>query len=216
MNHLTAFDQAFEQCPLVAILRGVKPDEVEEIGEVLVDRGIGLIEVPLNSPQPFESIARLARRLSDRAVVGAGTVLTEADVARVRDAGGQLVVSPNTDADVIRATHKAGLVSLPGFVTPSEAFTALAAGATALKLFPAEASDPRVLSAVRAVLHSDLRVLPVGGIDADTMAPWLAAGAAGFGLGSSLYKAGRTAQDVGQRAAAIVAALENARSSQAQ
>ena len=216
MNHLTAFDQAFEQCPLVAILRGVKPDEVEEIGEVLVDRGIGLIEVPLNSPQPFESIARLARRLSDRAVVGAGTVLTEADVARVRDAGGQLVVSPNTDADVIRATHKAGLVSLPGFVTPSEAFTALAAGATALKLFPAEASDPRVLSAVRAVLHSDLRVLPVGGIDADTMAPWLAAGAAGFGLGSSLYKAGHTAQDVGQRAAAIVAALENARSSQAQ
>ena len=216
MNHLTAFDQAFEQCPLVAILRGVKPDEVEEIGEVLVDRGIGLIEVPLNSPQPFESIARLARRLSDRAVVGAGTVLTEADVARVRDAGGQLVVSPNTDADVIRATHKAGLVSLPGFVTPSEAFTALAAGATALKLFPAEAADPRVLSAVRAVLPADLRVLPVGGIDADTMAPWLAAGAAGFGLGSSLYKAGRTAQDVGQRAEAIVTALKNARSSQSQ
>ena len=216
MTHLTAFDQAFEQCPLVAILRGVKPDEVEEIGEVLVDRGIGLIEVPLNSPQPFESIARLARRLSDRAVVGAGTVLTEADVARVRDAGGQLIVSPNTDADVIRATRKAGLVSLPGFVTPSEAFTALAAGATALKLFPAEAADPRVLSAVPAVLPADLRVLPVGGIDADTMAPWLAAGAAGFGLGSSLYKAGRTAQDVGQRTEAIVTALKNARSSQSQ
>jgi len=216
MNHLTAFDQAFEQCPLVAILRGVKPDEVEEVGEVLVDRGIGLIEVPLNSPQPFESITRLARRLSDRAVVGAGTVLSEADVARVRDAGGQLVVSPNTDAAVIRATQNAGLVSLPGFVTPSEAFTALAAGATALKLFPAEASDPRVLRAVRAVLPADLRILPVGGIDADTMTPWLAAGAAGFGLGSSLYKAGRTAQDVGQRAAAIVAALEQARSSQSQ
>ncbi len=216
MTHLTAFDQAFEQCPLVAILRGVKPDEVEEIGEVLVDRGIGLIEVPLNSPQPFESIARLARRFSDRAVVGAGTVLTEADVARVRDAGGQLIVSPNTDADVIRATRKAGLVSLPGFVTPSEAFTALAAGATALKLFPAEAADPRVLSAVPAVLPADLRVLPVGGIDADTMAPWLAAGAAGFGLGSSLYKAGRTAQDVGQRTEAIVTALKNARSSQSQ
>ena len=213
MTHLTAFDQAFEQCPLVAILRGVKPDEVEEIGEVLVDRGIGLIEVPLNSPQPFES---LARRFSDRAVVGAGTVLTEADVARVRDAGGQLIVSPNTDADVIRATRKAGLVSLPGFVTPSEAFTALAAGATALKLFPAEAADPRVLSAVPAVLPADLRVLPVGGIDADTMAPWLAAGAAGFGLGSSLYKAGRTAQDVGQRTEAIVTALKNARSSQSQ
>ena len=216
MTHLTAFDQAFEQCPLVAILRGVKPDEVEEIGEVLVDRGIGLIEVPLNSPQPFESIARLARRFSDRAVVGAGTVLTEADVARVRDAGGQLIVSPNTDADVIRATRKAGLVSLPGFVTPSEAFTALAAGATALKLFPAEAADPRGLSAVPAVLPADLRVLPVGGIDADTMAPWLAAGAAGFGLGSSLYKAGRTAQDVGQRTEAIVTALKNARSSQSQ
>jgi len=216
MTHLTAFDQAFEQCPLVAILRGVKPDEVEEIGEVLVDRGIGLIEVPLNSPQPFESIARLARRFSDRAVVGAGTVLTEADVARVRDAGGQLIVSPNTDADVIRATRKAGLVSLPGFVTPSEAFTALAAGATALKLFPAEAADPRVLSAVPAVLPADLRVLPVGGIDADTMAPWLAAGAAGFGLGSSLYKAGRTAQDVGQRTEAIVTAMKNARSSQSQ
>ncbi|MEL7691128.1 2-dehydro-3-deoxy-6-phosphogalactonate aldolase [Citromicrobium bathyomarinum] len=216
MTHLTAFDHAFHQCPLVAILRGVKPDEVEEIGEVLVDHGIALIEVPLNSPQPFESIARLARRLSDRAVVGAGTVLTEADVAHVSDAGGQMVVSPNTDAGVIRATHKAGLVSLPGFVTPTEAFTALAAGATALKLFPAETSDPRVLSAIRAVLPADLRVLPVGGIDADTMAPWLAAGAAGFGLGSSLYKAGRTAQDVGQRAAAIVAALEQARSSHAQ
>lgn len=207
MTHIAAFDAAFARCPLIAILRGVKPGEVEAIGEALVDAGFALIEVPLNSPDPLDSIGRLANRLKGRAVIGAGTVLTTADVAAVADAGGTMIISPNTNVDVIAASASAGLVSLPGFATPSEAFAALGAGATALKLFPAEAASPAVLKAFGAVVPPGTRLLPVGGIAPETMAPWLAAGAAGFGLGSALYRPGLSANEVGDRARAFIAAL---------
>lgn len=201
------FEESFARCPLVAILRGVRTEEVDAIGDALVEAGFTLIEVPLNSPDPFDSIARLAKRVGDRAVVGAGTVLSTENVTRVADAGGRMIVSPNTDVDVIRASVAAGLSSLPGYFTPSEAFAALAAGATALKLFPAEAASPAVLKAHRAVLPRDVPVLAVGGVAPDTMAPWIDAGANGFGLGSALYKAGASAADVRHAADAFVAAL---------
>jgi 2-dehydro-3-deoxyphosphogalactonate aldolase len=207
MSHVAAFDAAFARCPLVAILRGVKPDEVEGIGEALVEAGFGLIEVPLNSPDPFDSIARLAKRFESRAVIGAGTVLRVADVAGVHDAGGTMIISPNANVQVIAASAAARLVSLPGVATPTEAFAALDAGATALKLFPAEAASPGVLKAMRAVLPKGTRVLPVGGIAPHNMGPWRDAGAAGFGLGSALYKPGLTAAEVGANARAFVAAL---------
>ncbi|WP_447727155.1 2-dehydro-3-deoxy-6-phosphogalactonate aldolase [Sphingomonas koreensis] len=209
MSHIAAFDAAFARCPLIAILRGVTPHEVEAIGEALVTAGFTLIEVPLNSPDPFESIARLAKRVGDRAMVGAGTVLREADVAAVADAGGTLIISPNANPAVIAASAARGLISLPGIATPTEAFAALDAGATALKLFPAEAASPAVLRAMRAVLPPATRVLPVGGIAPDTMQPWRDAGAPGFGLGSALYKPGFTAADVADRAAAFVSALRS-------
>ena len=207
MTSLAAFDAAFAVCPLIAILRGVRPDEVVAIGEELVAAGFTLIEVPMNSPDPLDSVARLVAALGDRAMIGAGTVLTVDQVAAMRDAGGRMVISPNTNIDVIRASAAAGLVSLPGIATPSEAFAALGAGATALKLFPAEAVSPTVLKAMRAILPSDLRVLPVGGIVPEGMSPWRQAGAAGFGLGSALYKPGMTAAEVGIRARAFVTAL---------
>jgi len=203
MTHIERFAAGFAKLPLVAILRGVRPDEAEGIGEALADAGFALVEVPLNSPDPFTSIERLARRLGDRALVGAGTVLTVEDVGRVRDAGGGMIVSPNTDTAVIRAAVAAGMASLPGYFTPSEAFAAAAAGATALKLFPAEAASPAVLRAQLAVLPRDLPVLAVGGVAPDTMEPWRAAGAAGFGLGSALYKPGRTAAEVSAAARAF-------------
>lgn len=200
MNHLHAFDAAFARCPLVAILRGVRPEEVEPIGQALVDEGFSLIEVPLNSPNPLDSIARLTKRLAKRALIGAGTVLSAVDVIAVRDAGGTMIISPNADCSVIAASRDAELVSLPGFATPSEAFAALGAGATALKLFPAESVNPAVLKAMLAVLPQNVRILPVGGIEADGMAPWVAAGAAGFGLGSALFKPGYQAAEVARRA----------------
>jgi 2-dehydro-3-deoxyphosphogalactonate aldolase len=210
MSHIAAFDAAFAKCPLIAILRGVKPDEVEDIGEALVEAGFTLIEVPMNSPDPLDSVARLAKRFAGRAVVGAGTVLQEHQVGSVMAAGGQMIISPNANLNVIDASAAAGLVSLPGIATPSEAFAALDAGATALKLFPAEAATPAVVKAMRAVLPGDARVLPVGGIAPDNMQPWRDAGAAGFGLGSALYKPGMRAADIVSNARAFVAAL-NAR-----
>ncbi|WP_404336852.1 2-dehydro-3-deoxy-6-phosphogalactonate aldolase [Sphingomonas sp. MMS12-HWE2-04] len=207
MSHIAEFDTAFARCPLIAILRGVKPDEVEDIGEALVEAGFTLIEVPLNSPEPFDSIGRLAKRFAGRAVIGAGTVLRVADVQGVHDVGGTMIISPNANTQVIAASAAAGLVSLPGVMTPSEAFAALDAGATALKLFPAEGSSPAILKAMRAVLPKDLRLLPVGGVAPDTMGPWRDAGAAGFGLGSALYKPGLSAAQVGDNARAFVAGL---------
>lgn len=207
MSHIAAFDAAFARCPLIAILRGVRPDEVGSIGDALVDAGFTLIEVPMNSPDPLDSIARLVERVEGRAVIGAGTVLTEAQVAQVAAAGGTMIISPNANVKVIAASAAAGLVSLPGVATPTEAFAAIDAGATALKLFPAEGSSPAILKAMRAVLPKEIRLLPVGGIAPDNMGPWLAAGAAGFGLGSAVYKVGFTAGRVGKCARAFVSAL---------
>jgi 2-dehydro-3-deoxyphosphogalactonate aldolase len=206
MSSLSDFDAAFARCPLIAILRGVRPGEVVAVGEVLFDAGFRVIEVPLNSPEPLESIARLATAFAGRAVIGAGTVLRAADVAAVRTAGGTMIVSPNTNVEVIAATKKNGLVSLPGIATPSEAFAALEAGATALKLFPAEGASPGVLKAIRAVLPAAVRELPVGGITPGNMAPWLDAGAAGFGIGSALYSPGIAVDEIARRARTFVAA----------
>ncbi|HEX8483645.1 MAG TPA: 2-dehydro-3-deoxy-6-phosphogalactonate aldolase [Allosphingosinicella sp.] len=192
------------ECPLVAIIRGVTPDEVEAIGAAIFEAGIRIIEVPLNSPDPLASIERLARGLGDSALIGAGTVLQAADVARVRDAGGRVIVSPNTFAPVIEASAAAGLVSLPGFFTPSEAFDALRAGATGLKLFPAEGAAPAVVKAQRAVLPTAVPLLVVGGVSPDNMKPWLDAGANGFGLGSGLYKPGQSARETAAKARAYV------------
>lgn len=204
------FDDALRQLPLVAILRGIRPDEAVAVGRALYDIGFRCIEVPLNSPDPFQSIRLIANDLGDRALVGAGTVLDTASVEKVAEAGGQIVISPNCDPRVIRATKALGLASLPAFFTPSEAFAALAAGADGLKLFPAEAAGPRALKAMRAVLPTATPILPVGGIDATTMADYLAAGANGFGIGSSLYAPGRTTADVAARGGDLVKALVTA------
>ena len=211
MTALEQFYAHLEECPLVAILRGLTPEDAEPVGEALVEAGFRLIEVPLNSPQPLESIALLAARFGAVATIGAGTVTTAGEVTEVRDAGGTLIVSPHTDERVIAATVAAGLVSLPGYLTPSEAFAALGAGAHALKLFPAEAVTPAMLKAQRAVLASEVPILPVGGIVPEGLGPWLAAGADGFGLGSALYRPGYTADQVSERALKFIAALEAAR-----
>lgn len=196
---------ALAQCPIAAILRGVKPDEVDAIGDVLVEVGITVIEVPLNSPQPFESIRRLAARHGARALIGAGTVLEASDVARISDAGGKLIVAPNFDADVVRAAKSAGLAALPGVMTPSEGFSALKAGAGGLKLFPAEIIPPAVFKAWRAVFPADTLLLAVGGVGVDTIAAYAQAGASGYGIGSALYKPGRPAAEIGRLAGALVA-----------
>ena len=192
--------------PLIAILRGVEPDEVVEIALALCDAGFRVIEIPLNSPQPLESIRRLAAAIGDRAAIGAGTVLAAADVDAVVADGGAIIVSPNADPAVIRATRSAGLVSCPGVATPTESFAALAAGADVLKLFPAEQIAPAVVKAWRAVFPAHVPLVPVGGITPSTMAAYRAAGASGFGLGSALYKPGMTAEAVRRAADAFVAA----------
>lgn len=197
---------ALAQLPLVAILRGIRPDEIEAAADVLVEAGFRLIEVPLNSPDPLASIEKLARRVGDAAIVGAGTVLTTQQVAQVQDAGGAMIVSPNTDVAVIAETSGRGMVSLPGYFTPSEAFAALAAGASGLKLFPAEAATPAVVKAQRAVLPKEVPLLAVGGISPTNMGPWREAGANGFGLGSALYKAGLGPQDIAANARAFAKA----------
>lgn len=205
MKTVERFEAAMRALPLVAILRGVKPAEAPAIGEALFEAGFRLIEVPLNSPQPLDSIAALRERFPD-AVIGAGTVLTAAEARDVASAGGELVVAPNFDRDVVEETVRLGLVSLPGILTPTEAFAALKEGAHGLKLFPAELASPAVVKAMLAVLPKGTPLIPVGGIGAENMAAWRAAGAAGFGLGSSLYKPGDDAAAVRVKAAAIVAA----------
>jgi len=196
-----------DPCPLVAIIRGVTPDEAEAIGEAIVDAGIRIIEVPLNSPDPLKSIEALAKRFGEDVLIGAGTVLDPADVGRVWDAGGRIIVSPNTDFDVIAATAAIDLISSPGYFTPSEALAAIQTGATALKLFPAEAATPSVLKAHRAVLPKDFPILVVGGVKPDNMRAWLDAGASGFGLGGGLYQAGQSAEDTRDKALAYVRGL---------
>jgi 2-dehydro-3-deoxyphosphogalactonate aldolase len=207
MNPSDEIRRRLDECPLVAIIRGVTPDDAEAIGEALYGAGLRIIEVPLNSPDPLESIRRLAGRMGDRALVGAGTVLDPGDVERVREAGGRIIVSPNTYAPVIEATARAGLVSSPGYFTPSEAFEAIRAGAHALKLFPAENATPKTVRAQRAVLPKEVPLLVVGGVAPDAMRPWIEAGADGFGLGSGLYKPGQSAEETAMRARAYVEEL---------
>lgn len=199
------FETNFSKLPLIAILRGLTPDEAPAIGHALVHGGFGLLEVPLNSPRPLDSIALLAASHS-AALVGAGTVLTAAQVRDVFAAGGQLVVSPNFNADVVHEAVKLGLVCLPGIATPTEAFAALAAGAHGLKLFPAELASPAVLKAMLAVLPAGTRMLPVGGITPRNMAEWRTAGAQGCGIGSALYKPGKSAVAVQRDAGDFIAA----------
>jgi len=198
-------DAAMRRLPLVAILRGLTPADAPAVGSALDGAGFSLIEVPLNSPQPLASIATLVAQLPN-ALIGAGTVLTTTQVREVHEAGGQLIVSPNFDAEVVRLAVQLGMVCLPGVMTPTEAFAALAAGASGIKLFPAELVPPAGVKALRAVLRAETLVLPVGGITPESMAAYRAAGASGFGLGSALYKPGDDAAAVAAAARRYVAA----------
>ncbi len=202
-------EQALGQCPLIAILRGVEPGEIVAIGEALHAAGIRAMEIPLNSPRPLDSIARAAGLLAGRIAVGAGTVLTHEEVDAVSAAGGVFIVSPNVDPAVIARAIQLGLTPLPGFATATEAFAAIAAGARTLKLFPAATYGPSHLKALSAVLPGDVRIFPVGGVGPAQMADWRAAGAAGFGLGSELYRPGQTAAETFEKANFCVAAVSN-------
>jgi 2-dehydro-3-deoxyphosphogalactonate aldolase len=201
---ISRFHDYLDECPLIAIIRGVTPDDAAATAKAILEAGIRIIEVPLNSPNPLDSIRILAERFGDVALIGAGTVLTVEQVAEVQAAGGSLIVSPNVNPQVIAATVAAGMVSCPGYFTPSEGFAAIAAGATGLKLFPAEGATPAVLKGQLAVLPKDVPVLAVGGISPTNMRPWLDAGAKGFGLGSGLYKPGQAADQTAENARAYV------------
>jgi 2-dehydro-3-deoxyphosphogalactonate aldolase len=207
---MTAIGDWLARCPLVAILRGIRPEEAEPVGEALLETGFSILEVPLNSPEPIESVRRLAARFGDSALIGAGTVTRAEEVAAVAGAGGRLMVTPHADPALVRAAKSAGLIAVPGFFTPGEAFAQIHAGADALKLFPAEAASPAVLRALLAVLPQGTPVLPVGGIGADNLAAWRQAGAAGFGLGSALYRPGMTPAEVAARARNLLAAYGSA------
>jgi 2-dehydro-3-deoxyphosphogalactonate aldolase len=203
--------RVLEQTPLIAILRGIEPSEVLEVAGALREADFLCVEIPLNSPDPLLSISRLREHFDGQLLIGAGTVMTPTDVETVYGAGAEFVVSPNTSPVVVRATKSRGLLSIPGFATPTEAFAALEAGADALKLFPAEAAPPPVLRALKAVLPADFPVLPVGGITVDSMAAYFAAGAAGFGIGSALYSRGVRVELVRERAAVFVKAWRDLR-----
>ena len=206
MSRIERLHAAMGKLPLVAILRGLRPDEAEDIGLALEAAGFDLIEVPLNSPQPFDSIATLRRVLQPATLVGAGTVTRVEDVRRLHDIGAALVVMPHADTAVIRAAKAAGLLCVPGVATPTEAFAAIAAGADALKLFPAELVTDGVMKAMRAVLPAHVPLLPVGGITPASLAPWHQAGASGFGLGSALFSPGLSTEAVIANAHAFIQA----------
>jgi 2-dehydro-3-deoxyphosphogalactonate aldolase len=187
---------ALRTMPVLAVLRGMSPDEAVPVGEALLAAGILVMEVPLNSPDPYRSIRIQAERFGGEAVVGAGTVLNAEEVARVADAGGRIIVSPNLNEEVVRATKRCGLISVPGVFTPSEAFRALDAGADALKLFPGDGLSPKVVRAMRAVLPKGTLVCVTGGVDADNLGDWIAGGSDGVGIGSALYKPGKAVEAV--------------------
>lgn len=209
MNH-PGLQTAMAHCGLIAILRGITPAEAAAVGLELYAAGFRLIEVPLNSPEPLASLRVLRDALPADCLVGAGTVLDPQDVARIQQAGGELIVMPHGDPAVIRAAKAAGLACCPGVATPTEAYAALAAGADVLKMFPAEQLGPAVLKAWRAVLRPPLALVPVGGITPDNLSAYVQAGATGLGLGSALYKPGQSAADTGKRAAAFIAAWRRA------
>ena len=202
------FTAALKKLPLIAVMRGVKPQEAEAIGHSLYKAGFRLIEVPLNSPDPFSSIAAFRSALPNDALIGAGTVLTADKVAQVKAAGGEMIYMPHADSAVIRAAKEADLICVPGIATPTEAFAALAAGADALKLFPAELIAPRIVKSIRAVLPKDTLLLPFGGITPDTMKAYVEAGAGAFGLGSALYSPGMSCEQVAVRATGFVEAWQ--------
>jgi 2-dehydro-3-deoxyphosphogalactonate aldolase len=207
LSPMEEFARRLLEQPVVAILRGITPTEIEAVAAALIDQDFRMIEVPLNSPDALESISLLADAFGEQALVGAGTVLNKDDVHAVWGAGGRMIVSPNTNVDVIRTSVELGLLSLPGFATPSEAFTAVDAGAHGLKLFPAEGCPPNVLKAMMAVLPPAIPVLAVGGVSDENMSDYWRAGAKGFGIGSALYKPGRSAVDVAAAAKRFAAAL---------
>lgn len=207
MSAVEDFRGFLAECPLIAIIRGVRPAEAEETAAAIFEAGIRIVEVPLNSPEPFESIRIIADKLGDRLLVGAGTLLDPADVPRVVEAGGRLIVSPNTNLAVVEATVAAGLVSSPGYFTPSEAFAAIGAGAHAIKLFPAEAASPAVVKSQKAVLPKGIPLIVVGGVTPDSVPGWIDGGADGFGLGGGLYKPDQDSQSTLQKARAYVAAV---------
>jgi len=203
------FREAMAKCPLVAILRGIKPEEAVAVTRALTQAGFTLIEVPMNSPWPLDSIGLLSQTFGEQALIGAGTVTSADQVVAVGKAGGRLIVMPHGDVRVVGAARAGGLFALPGFATPTEAFAMIEAGANGIKLFPAEASPPKVLKAMRAVLPKQIPILPVGSITPDNMAEYWAAGANGFGLGSALYKPGATPEQVAQNAAQFMTAFQN-------
>lgn len=207
MSARELFDRHFEPCPLIGIIRGVTPADAVGIGKALLDGGIRIIEVPLNSPEPFASIGAIADAIGEEALVGAGTVLDPADVQKVKQAGGRIIVSPNMNPAVIAATVGSGMISSPGIFTPTEAFAALEAGSHALKLFPAEAASPAVVKALKAVLPNDVPLIIVGGVTPESIGAWLDAGADGFGLGGGLYRPGQSAEETLAKARAYVAAV---------
>jgi 2-dehydro-3-deoxyphosphogalactonate aldolase len=202
---------AFSSCPLIAILRGVTPLDAAEHGRALYEAGFRIMEVPLNSPQPFDSIAAIRQALPADAIVGAGTVLHPSYVEQVKKAGGELIVMPHSDGDVVRAAKAQGLACSPGVATPNEAFIALKNGADVLKMFPAEQLGAHVVKAWRAVIAAQVPLVPVGGISPDNMGPFLTAGANGFGLGSALYKPGQSAATTASHAKAFINGLAVAR-----
>lgn len=204
---MSRWERVLAELPLIAILRGIRAEEAADIGEALIAAGILCAEVPLNSPNAPLSIANMVKRCGERLLIGAGTVLSVRDVAIVSDAGAELVVSPNTNPAVIAATKKAGLISLPGVVTPSEAFAAIDAGADALKLFPTDLASPAALRALKEVLPPDMPVLPVGGVTVEKVEGYRKAGAAGFGIGSAIYRPGSDAKTVLDNAARFVRAF---------
>tara|TARA_Y100000991_G_scaffold93803_1_gene70753 strand:- start:1205 stop:1846 length:642 start_codon:yes stop_codon:yes gene_type:complete len=204
---MTAFFSAIEKHPLVAILRGIKPTEVVDVAEILIEKDFKIIEIPLNSPDPIRSIELLTHYFENHAIIGAGTVLDEASIRSIAEAGAKLVVMPNGNGIVVKAAKDRGLIAIPGIATPSEAFAMIEAGADALKLFPAEGIPPSVLKAMKAVLPSTVPILPVGGITPEKMNDYLKAGAIGFGLGSALYKPGMTLRDIRKNAEAFNQAL---------
>ncbi len=208
---MTTLDAALDRLPLLAILRGITPPEALPVGKALVEAGFSILEAPLNSPEPYDTIRQLADAHGESCLIGAGTVLTPEQVQRTADAGGRIVVSPNFNAEVVRATKRLGMFSCPGVFTPSEAFAALDAGADCLKIFPGDAIAPKFIKAIRAVLPASARIVVTGGVGAANLAEFMAAGADGAGIGSALYKPGRPASEVGIVAAQLVAAVHAAR-----